>query len=178
MKKIISILIFVTLPAFVMANGDHADGHDTNSGHKEHSHHDHGSHHNNGMSHDSDEADAGRAGDPAKVSRTIKITMKDTMRFTPDHLKFTTGETVRFVVRNNGKIHHEMVIGSMAELKEHAAMMRTNSTMKHADPNMVSLDSGQQGELVWQFDKPGSFNFACLVPGHLEAGMTGKIEVR
>ena len=177
MKKTILILILGALPAFAMADGSHAGAHDTSSGHtKEHSHH--GSHNKNGMSHDSDEDDAGRAGDPAKVSRTIEVTMDDTMRFVPDQLKFTSGETVRFVVHNNGKIRHEMVIGSMAELKEHAAMMRTNSTMQHADPNMVSLASGQHSELVWQFDKPGSFNFACLVPGHLEAGMKGKIEVR
>ena len=99
------------------------------------------------------------------------------MRFTPDQLKFKAGETVRFVVRNDGRIRHEMVIGSVDELKEHAAMMRTNPTMKHADSNMISLAPGEEGEIIWQFGNAGTFDFACLVPGHLEAGMTGKIEV-
>lgn len=60
---------------------------------------------------------------------------------------------------------------------EHAGMMLKMPAMTHADPNMIPLVAGQQGELVWQFTRPGEFDFACLVPGHLEAGMTGKISV-
>ncbi len=176
MKKTISILVLGVLPAFAMASGDHAGGHDMSSGHTMEQQH--GSHDMSGMSHDSHDADAGRPGDPSRVTRTIEVMMNDTMRFAPEQLKFKAGETVRFVVRNDGKIRHEMVIGSAAELTEHAEMMRSNPAMQHADPNMVSLAPGQHRDLVWQFDKPGGFDFACLVPGHLEAGMTGKIEVK
>jgi len=91
--------------------------------------------------------------------------MDDSMRFLPDQLKFKAGETVRFVMHNKGRIRHEMVIGSVDELQE------------HADPNTITLAAGESGDLGWQFDKPGSFDFACLVPGHLEEGMTGKIEI-
>ena len=165
MKKTMLILVLGAMPAFAMASGGHAMEHQ------------HDSRDMSGMSHDSHEADAGRPGKPAKVSRTIEVTMDDTMRFAPEQLKFKAGETVRFVVRNTGKIRHEMVIGSLGELKEHAEMMRANPAMLHADSNMVTLAPGEQGDVVWQFDKPGSFDFACLVPGHLEAGMTGKIDV-
>jgi len=171
MKKTISILVLGVLPAFAMAGGDHG----MSSGHT--MEHQHGSGDMSGMAHDSHEADAGRPGDPDKVTRTIEVTMDDTMRFAPDQLKFKAGETVRFEVHNKGKIRHEMVIGSVGELKEHADMMRANPAMQHADSNMITLAPGQSGDLVWQFDKPGTFDFACLVPGHLEAGMTGKIEV-
>lgn len=99
------------------------------------------------------------------------------MRVSPDELKFKAGETVRFIVRNSRKIRHEMVIGSAEELKEHAEMMRRSPAMQHAEPNMVSLDPGEHGEVVWKFVKPGNYSFSCLVPGHLEAGMTGEIEV-
>jgi uncharacterized cupredoxin-like copper-binding protein len=174
MKKTFSILMLGAVPLVVLAGGDHADGHG-NGGHDmeqmEHAH-DMG-----GMSHETHEADAGRAGDPDKVSRTIIVTMNDTMRFAPDQMNFKAGETVRFAIRNTGNIRHEMVIGSVAELKEHADMMRTNPTMQHADPNMISLAPDERGELVWQFDNAGTFDFACLVPGHLEAGMSGKIEI-
>ena len=165
MKKTISILVLGVLPALAMAGGDHATQQQ------------HGSHDMSGMSHDSHEAAAGRPGDPGKVTRTIEVTMDDTMRFAPDQLKFKAGETIRFEVHNKGKIRHEMVIGSVGELKEHAKTMGTNPAMQHADPNMITLAAGESGELVWQFDKTGSFDFACLVPGHLEAGMTGKIEI-
>ena len=58
---------------------------------------------------------------------------------------------MRFVVSNNGRIRHEMVIGSVDELKEHAEMMRSNPTMQHAEPNMISLAPSEQGDVVWQF---------------------------
>ena len=103
--------------------------------------------------------------------------MNDTMRFDPAEMAFKAGDTVRFVVRNDGRIRHEMVIGSVEELQEHAEMMRKMPGMQHAEANMISLAPGESGELVWQFDKAGAFDFACLVPGHLEAGMTGKIAV-
>ena len=179
MKKTISILLLGALPVLALASGDHAGGHagdhGMNNGHE--MEHQQGSHDMDGMSHDSHEAAAGRPGDAANVSRTILVAMEDSMRFTPDQLNFKAGETVRFAVTNNGKIRHEMVIGSVDELKEHAEMMRTDPTMQHAESNMISLAPGQQGDVIWQFDNTGSFDFACLVPGHLEAGMTGKIEV-
>ncbi len=175
MKKTISILILGVLPAFAMAGGDHAGEHGMSGGQA--MEHQEGSHDMDSMSHESHEAAAGQPGDPANVSRTIDVAMEDTMRFTPDQLTFKAGETVRFVVHNNGKIRHEMVIGSVDELKEHASMMRTDPTMQHAESNMVSLAPGEQGDVIWQFSNAGTFDFACLVPGHLEAGMTGKIEV-
>ena len=113
-----------------------------------------------------------------KVSRIIQVLMSDDMKFTPARADVKRGETVQFVVRNTGRIKHEMVIGSMAELKQHAELMRKIPGMEHADSNMVTLDPGETGELVWQFTKAGTFDFACLQPGHFEAGMMGKVSVR
>lgn len=138
MKKTISILILGVLPGVVLASSDHAGGHDMSSK-QTMGQMDHSSHNMSGMSHDSHEAAAGRPGDPDKVSRVILVTMDDSMRFTPSQLKFKAGETVRFAVRNNGDIRHEMVIGSVAELQEHAQMMRGNPSMQHTESNMVTL---------------------------------------
>ena len=119
----------------------------------------------------------GHPGDPLKVTRTIEVTMDDSMRFTPSEILVKTGQTVRFVAKNAGRITHEMVIGTMADLKAHAAAMRQMSGMGHAEPNMVTVAAGQTGALVWMFDQPGTVVFACLVPGHMEAGMIGKVKV-
>lgn len=124
-------------------------------------------------------ADAiGKPGDPTKVSRSIEVEMRDSMRFSPADIKVKRGETIKFVLKNGGKVKHEMVLGSIDELKEHAALMQKFPDMEHADPNMVSVEAGQTGELVWQFTKAGTFEFACLQPGHFEAGMVGKVAVR
>jgi uncharacterized cupredoxin-like copper-binding protein len=121
---------------------------------------------------------AGKPGDPKKVSRTIQVVMSDDMKFTPSKINVKRGETIKFLVKNAGQIKHEMVIGSMTELKEHAEMMRKMPEMEHAGPNQVTLDPGKTGELVWQFAKAGTFDFACLQPGHFEAGMMGTVSVK
>lgn len=123
-------------------------------------------------------ATTGQPGELAQVSRTIDVEMSDTMRFSPDHVQVKRGETIRFVVRNNGKVKHEMVLGSPAELKKHAALMRKFPEMEHADPNQLAVEPGQTGQLVWRFTRSGKFDFACLQPGHFEAGMVGKVAVK
>lgn len=119
----------------------------------------------------------GKPGDAKSVTRTVEVGMNDTMRFSPDKIAATRGETIRFVVKNNGKVKHEMVLGTAKELKEHAALMRKFPEMEHADPNQVSVEPGKTGELVWRFTQDGTFDFACLQPGHFEAGMVGKVSV-
>ena len=120
----------------------------------------------------------GQPGNPAKVTRTVDIVMSDAMRYTPSSIKVKRGETIRFRVKNTGQIKHEMVLGSLAELQEHATTMTKFPDMEHDDPNAISVEPGKTGELVWRFTKAGKFDFACLVPGHFEAGMQGKIAVR
>jgi len=118
------------------------------------------------------------AANPAKIDRTIAIDMSDNMRFTPEKITIKRGETIRFIVKNSGHVQHEMVIGSLKELKEHEKMMREMPGMVHADSNQVTVDPGQTGELVRQFTKVGAYHFACLQAGHFEAGMQGLISVK
>lgn len=125
-----------------------------------------------------EETDFGREGDPSKVGRTIKVDMADSMRFTPASIVVKRGETVKFVVRNDGKQLHEMVLGTADALKQHAELMSKFPNMEHSDPNMAHVKPGGAGEIVWQFTKAGDFRFACLQPGHYEAGMVGKVVVK
>ena len=119
----------------------------------------------------------GIAGDPSKVSRTIDMDAHDTLRYSPDKLRVKRGETIRFVMRNKGQIQHEMVIGTMDELKEHAALMKKFPEMEHEAPNMLHVAPGNAGEIVWRFNRSGRFSFACLIAGHFEGGMVGTIIV-
>ena len=99
------------------------------------------------------------------------------MRFEPSAIDVKAGETIRFVHRNVGKVMHEMVIGTRADLEEHAALMRKFPNMEHDEPYMAHVAAGRRGEIVWQFNRTGEFEFACLIPGHFEAGMRGTITV-
>ena len=120
----------------------------------------------------------GREGNPKKIARTIKVDMSDNMRFSPADVTVKRGETVKFVVHNGGKLLHEMVLGTKEALKEHAELMKKFPEMEHADANMAHVKPGTAGEIVWQFTKAGEFQFACLQPGHFEAGMVGKVTVK
>ncbi|HEU0202485.1 MAG TPA: cupredoxin family protein [Burkholderiaceae bacterium] len=120
----------------------------------------------------------GRTGDPAKVARTIAIHGTDNMKYSPKVIKVKQGETIRFVVGNKGKLMHETVLGTMDELKEHAEWMKKNPGMEHEEPYMTHIGPGETGEIIWQFTNAGEFHFACLIPGHFEGGMVGKIVVQ
>lgn len=119
----------------------------------------------------------GREGDPAKAKRVVRIDMADTMRFNPSVIKVKRGETVRFVVRNAGKLMHEMVLGTEAELAKHAELMKKFPEMEHEAPYMAHVKPGASQEIVWTFTEPGTFHFGCLEPGHWEAGMKGSVVV-
>jgi uncharacterized cupredoxin-like copper-binding protein len=120
----------------------------------------------------------GIAGDPKKTTRTIEIRMTDNMRFAPKAIQVKLGETVRLVAVNAGKVLHELVIGTPQELKAHAEMMKKHPGMEHDEPYMAHVNPGQKGTIVWTFNRAGSFEFACLIPGHFEAGMIGRIIVK
>ena len=119
----------------------------------------------------------GIAGEAKAVSRTVTFAMSDTMRFTPDKIEVKQGDTVRFVLQNSGKVLHEMVIGTKTDLQEHAALMMKFPNMEHEEPYMAHVAPGKTGEIIWKFNKAGDFDFACLVAGHYQAGMVGKIKV-
>jgi uncharacterized cupredoxin-like copper-binding protein len=119
----------------------------------------------------------GVAAPATQATRTIEVGMGDDMRFTPDRFEIRQGDVVKFAVRNNGRLPHEMVIGTDRALKQHAAEMAKMPDMSHMDPGALRVEPGATGELVWKFNRTGSFRFACLVPGHFEAGMAGTIVV-
>ena len=148
-------LAALALSGAAVANGNHAGGH----------------------GHDNEESAIGKPGVVAKVGRTVTVEMSDTMRYTPADIQVKQGETVRSVVKNLGKVKHEMSMGTEKELLEHLEQMKKFPDMEHDEPSKLSLAPGKQGEIVWQFTKAGAVNFACLMPGHFEAGMKGAIKV-
>ena len=156
MKPILRTIALVALTAAAAtgawANGNHAGGHDASEA-------------------------IGKPGVATSATRTIHVDMTDNMRFSPSNISVKQGETVRFVIKNSGQVKHELVLGTEKELKEHYEIMKKNPEMEHDDPNMVTLAPGKNGEVVWQFTKAGKVDFACLQPGHYDAGMKGAVSV-
>ena len=130
-----------------------------------------------GHTHSAKASVLGEPGKAAEVNRTVQVDMLDTMRFKPAMIEVKQGETIRFLVKNSGKVKHEMVLGTPQELKEHYAMMMKQPEMEHHEPNMVTVSPGQTGELIWRFSNARVVDFACLQPGHYGAGMKGQVKV-
>lgn len=147
-----SVLGLAVASGSVWASGTHAGGH-------------------------ANEEAIGKPGIAARVTRTVNVDMIDAMRFTPANFTVRQNETVRFVVKNSGKVKYEFVLGTEKELKEHYEVMKKNPEMEHADPNMVTVAPGQTGQVIWQFTKAGKVNIGCLQPGHFDAGMKGLVTV-
>lgn len=119
----------------------------------------------------------GIAGESGQVTRSIELRMSDAMRFTPDQLQIKRGETVRLIVHNDGRMLHEFVLGTEKALNEHAALMLRFPGMQHDEPYMTHVAPGQSSEILWTFNNAGEFDFACLIAGHYQAGMRGKVRV-
>jgi uncharacterized cupredoxin-like copper-binding protein len=131
--------------------------------------------------HDAKEFSAGEPGNPKRPARTVLVTMRENdgkMLFFPDRLEVRRGEQVRFVLTNAGHLDHEFMIATAAENSKHAELMKKYPDMEHEDPNGRTVKPKRKAELVWRFTKVGDFEFACLIPGHYEAGMYGKIIVK
>jgi uncharacterized cupredoxin-like copper-binding protein len=56
--------------------------------------------------------------------------------------------------------------------------MRKHPEMEHDEPYMAHVAPGKTERIVWQFTKPGEYYYGCLIPGHFEAGMVGKVIVK
>jgi len=156
MKKFALGLLLAALATSVFASGTHEGGHDK-------------------------KMKIGEPGEKAKVTQTINITMKETddgkMLFTPASIKVRKGQTVRLSIKNVGELDHEFVLDGEDEIMEHKALMEKFPEMEHDDPNAIRLTAGKSGEIVWKFTNGGTFKFACLVPGHYDAGMHGDVTV-
>ena len=135
--------------------------------------------HGPGSSHE--ETAFGKPGDPKKPARPVPIVMTEVngkMSFIPSLIEVKQGEQIKFILRNNGELDHELVLATLEMNLAHAEEMKKNPDMEHDDPNAKRLAPKKTGEIVWQFTKTGEFDFSCLIPGHRESGMTGKIIVK
>ncbi len=125
-------------------------------------------------------------GAQAEEARQIAITLNDTLRIQPERIQAKAGETVDFVVHNAGKLRHEFVIGEPREVDEHAKAMQSMGGMsmegkeQKKEPGLGRVDvaPGKTEHLRYRFARAGTLAYACLYPGHREAGMKGVAVVR
>jgi uncharacterized cupredoxin-like copper-binding protein len=149
-------LALATIASPALASGNHAGGH-------------------------GEKMAVGEPGDKSKVTQTIRVSMKETedgkMLFQPAVIKVRKDQTVKISIKNAGQSDHEFVLDKEDKILEHKKVMEKFPEMEHADANSLRLTAGQSGEIVWKFTTGGEFKFACLIPGHYEAGMHGDVSV-
>jgi uncharacterized cupredoxin-like copper-binding protein len=113
-------------------------------------------------------------------TQEVTIAMSD-FKFSPEQLDVKAGQTVRFVVINQGETKHEIVFGDEQAQEEHEKLMSGGNTTHHhmqGDRAGVELDPGQTKTLEYTFpDTPGTFLYGCHEPGHWAAGMKGTVTI-
>ncbi|MEO4044981.1 plastocyanin/azurin family copper-binding protein [Hoeflea sp. CAU 1731] len=148
-----------------LAAGSHSGGHDDGEGSKDHH----------------EKMAVGEPGNKSMVNKRISLTMKETddgeMVFQPSSISVDEGQTVQFIIKNKGELVHEFVLDNHDNVMEHKAVMEKFPEMEHDDPNSIRLEPGKRGEVIWKFSNAGEFEFACLIPGHYDAGMKGDLKV-
>lgn len=130
---------------------------------------------------DDDDFAAGKPGDATQSFRVLEVTMSEkdgAMVYTPAEINVKLGEQIKFIIHNAGALKHEFHLASVQQNASHRIEMQKNPEMEHDDPNAQSVEPGKDAAILWRFSKPGEFEFACLIPGHYEAGMHGKIVVK
>lgn len=121
----------------------------------------------------------GYLGSPSDATRTIEVSLLDELAYDPPEIEVKLGETVTFVVVNEGRLPHEFVLGNENAQRMHKAHMKMEGSMAmtHDEPNAVVVEPGQTKELVWTFSEAGSTLYGCHVPGHYKGGMVGELTV-
>lgn len=155
----LAAIALILAPSLAAAEGNHAGGH----GH----------------------ATQMALGEPAQhaPTRTVRIVMTENHGaaepyvFDQKELSFAAGETVRLLIVNEGEEEHEFVMDTVHAIAEHKVLMERFPEMEHDDANAVRLKPGEEAEIVWTFGEPGTFQFACLLPGHYDNGMHGDLVV-
>lgn len=132
-------------------------------------------------------------------TRTINVSLNDNY-YEPENISVSKGETVRFVLKNDGEFLHEFNINTPEAHAEHAPMMAmmvemgvlevdrinhdamnaskgTGHDMSHDEPNSVLIEPGKSAEIVWKFDTEAKLEFACNIPGHYDSGMAGPVNI-
>lgn len=177
MKSVLTSLVVLAMTSsLAMAAGSHEGGHDEDETKKTESHG-----HGDGHGDDHHASGAGEPGKESEISKTITVKMLETedgdMLFEPTSFKFEKGQTIKFSVVNTGETDHEFVLDEHDKNMEHKKLMEEFPEMEHDDPNSIRLEPGESGDIIWKFSNSGTFEVACLIPGHYELGMKGNVEV-
>ncbi|KTD21438.1 hypothetical protein E3983_03825 [Legionella israelensis] len=128
--------------------------------------------------HSSSPSVVGQPADASRVTKTIKVTASDDMKFQfLSEPNLHNGDVISFEVTNVGKVPHEFSIGDEKEQKAHLQMMRKMPNMVHQHGNAITINPGETKQLIWEFKSGFEVVFACNIPGHFEAGMYKKAHV-
>ena len=142
----------------------------------------------------------GSKGNVNDVSRIIKVVMYDNY-YEPSSFQINAGETIKFEVENAGELVHEFNIANkMMHIKHQPEMekmveneilfadsidkdkmkkmAKMDKSMGHSHSNSVLLEPKQKGNIIWKFDNAVNIEVACNVPGHYQAGMIAKVNIK
>lgn len=112
---------------------------------------------------------SGGAGGAPAASLSVEMTE---FMFTPKEMSAYSGQETTLELKNNGSIEHKLTI-----LKKGALAQTPFDPEKQAGDILAefTLNAGKSDTYKFTLPEPGDYAIICNIPGHMEAGMVGKL---
>jgi uncharacterized cupredoxin-like copper-binding protein len=101
----------------------------------------------------------------AQGTDDVQVTLSD-FKVELSNTSLPARTPIKFVVTNKGPSAHELVLERTGHIDE---PLEIDSKALEIEPD--ELSPGATVTVVWTIPEAGSYQFACHVPGHYEAGM-------
>lgn len=110
----------------------------------------------------------------------IKVSLGNSqgeLKFIPDNFEFVSGKKYKLILNNPSPLKHYFTAKDFADVIWTQKVQAGKVEIKGA---IHDLELKPEGEAEWVFvpEKAGIYNLYCSIPGHKEAGMTGKITIK
>jgi uncharacterized cupredoxin-like copper-binding protein len=108
---------------------------------------------------------------PGAPSSKVSVEMTE-FKFVPQEMTVFSGQETSLELKNSGAVEHDFTI-----LKKGVAAKSPFNREQQAGDILTEfkLGSGKDDTFTFTLPEPGEYALICIIPGHMEAGMVGKI---
>lgn len=110
----------------------------------------------------------------------IEVSVQDEFKFNPDTITVRAGQEVTITFNNTGAVEHSFNVLKAGEELDHVVEDIGDEEHLHEallfDIHETAPGESESGTFTMP-SEAGEYTIACLIPGHVEAGMVGTLEV-
>ncbi|MBI5029299.1 MAG: cupredoxin domain-containing protein [Chloroflexi bacterium] len=122
---------------------------------------------------------SGGAASPKGASAQQVTIQVSEFSYQPATIEVLVGQPVKLTLQNKGSVEHDWAIQKIPVIDVREAGQGGHNMGGTTTPDLhVSALNGKSAELVFTPTRAGTYQVACTVAGHKEAGMVGTLIVK